>query len=372
VPAVCFYISGHGFGHASRQIEVINALARLEPSESRTCDIIVRTSAPAWLFDRTAQASITLLPGPCDTGISQFDSLRLDERATAAQAAAFYQPFREHALHESRLLREHGVELVISDAPPLACAAAAAAGVPSIVLSNFTWDWIYEAYQEAFASLAPEVIPVIGTAYASAAQGWRLPLHGGFATVPKVLDLPYVARHARHPKQRVRDGLGIPPGRPVALSSFGGYGVRDFDPATLDCRDRWTVILTGRGRPAAMPSGVLFVDEAQIYAAGFRYEDLVAAVDAVVTKPGYGIVSECIANDTAVLYTSRGHFAEYDVMVREMPRVIRCRFLEQDALLAGRWLESLDRLLDAPPAAERPATNGADVAAAEILLRLRG
>ena len=35
---------------------------------------------------------------------------------------------------------------------------------------------------------------------------------------------------------------------------------------------------------------------------------LVGAADAVVSKPGYGIISECIANETAILYTSRGHF----------------------------------------------------------------
>ena len=37
--------------------------------------------------------------------------------------------------------------------------------------------------------------------------------------------------------------------------------------------------------------------------------------DVVVTKPGYGIISECLANDTALLYTDRGHFIEYDVLV---------------------------------------------------------
>ena len=60
-----------------------------------------------------------------------------------------------------------------------------------------------------------------------------------------------------------------------------------------------------------LPASVRFVDERAIYAAGYRYEDLVRAVDVVATKPGYGIISECIANDTALLYTSRGHFAEY-------------------------------------------------------------
>ena len=50
---------------------------------------------------------------------------------------------------------------------------------------------------------------------------------------------------------------------------------------------------------------------------GIRYEDLVGAAEAVVTKPGYGIISEAIANDTAILYTARGHFPEYDVLVSE-------------------------------------------------------
>ena len=43
-----------------------------------------------------------------------------------------------------------------------------------------------------------------------------------------------------------------------------------------------------------------------------------AAADVVVSKPGYGIVSECIVNGAALLYTSRGRFAEYDVFVEEI------------------------------------------------------
>ena len=78
---------------------------------------------------------------------------------------------------------------------------------------------------------------------------------------------------------------------------------------------------------------------------GFRYPDLVAASDVVISKPGYGIISECIANGAALLYTSRGHFAEYDVLVSGMPRFLRCRFIAQDDLLAGRWTDAIDALL---------------------------
>jgi hypothetical protein len=64
---------------------------------------------------------------------------------------------------------------------------------------------------------------------------------------------------------------------------------------------------------------------------------VVAAVDVVVTKPGYGIISECVANDTALLYTDRGHFIEYGVLVREMPRYLRCAYLPQAEVLTGHW-----------------------------------
>ncbi len=64
-----------------------------------------------------------------------------------------------------------------------------------------------------------------------------------------------------------------------------------------------------------VPRGVHVIAEEQLYGRGFRYEDLVRAVDVVITKPGYGIIADCIANDAAMLYTSRGRFAEYEVMV---------------------------------------------------------
>src|SRR5262249_26988389 len=101
--------------------------------------------------------------------------------------------------------------------------------------------------------------------------------------------------------------------------------------------------------------------------ADVRYEDLVAAADVVVSKPGYGIVSECIANQTALLYTSRGVFAENDVLLAGMQPVVRSRFISQDDLRNGRWEPSVRALLDQPAPAEVMAVNGAEICAAAIL-----
>jgi hypothetical protein len=374
VAAVAFYISGHGFGHASRQIEIINAFARRRPDVG----IFVRTAVARWLLDRTLAAPFELDDRPTDTGVVQIDSLRLDAEATIAAADDFHATLDARAAHEADLLRARDVRLVMADAPPLGCAAAARAGIPSVVVSNFTWDWIYAEYREYLAG-APELIPTIQAAYRLADAAWRLPMHGGFesflaagpaeapsararaclAEAPsarrRVIDVPFVARHATHAPAETRTRLGLPAERTLVLPSFGGYGVGGIDLSAVDLDPSWHVIA---------------VPDAAIYDAGLRYEDLVRAADGVLSKPGYGIISECIANDTALVYTSRGRFAEYPVLVREMPRYLRCAYLDNEALLAGRWRAALDAALSAPPPPERPPTNGAEVIADMIAARV--
>jgi hypothetical protein len=367
VHSVVFYISGHGFGHAVRQIAIIDALHALEPDTP----LFVRTSAPEWLFRRSTDAGFTLLPGATDTGVAQIDSLRPDEAETIARARAFHLELPERAEHEAATLRRCGAALVVADAPPLACAAAAAAGIPAVVCANFTWDWIYRAYAEQPG--ASELVASIGESYALAESGWRMPLHGGFETFREVIDIPFVARHSRRglAPHAIRATLGLPAERRLALISFGGYGLRRLPLDQLDCFRRWDVVLSSPGdQDTALPPGVHNVPDGRIYGAGLRYEDLVRGVDVVVTKPGYGIIADCLANDTAMLYTPRGRFPEYDVMVEAMPRFLRCRKLELDDFENGRWKDALDELAIAPVPPERPRSDGAAIAARMISRRL--
>lgn len=362
--SVFFFISGHGFGHASRQIEVINALRDRAP----LLELHVVTAAARSLFARTATPSLRVHARACDTGVVQLDSLRLDAPATIDRAAAFHRDLPERAAAEARALVDARARLVVGDLPPLAFAAAAAAGIPSVALGNFTWDWIYEAYADDVRRW-PDLVPAIRLAHGLAEAAWRMPIGGGFRGFRSIVDIPMVARHARRDRDDVRRTFGLPLDRPLALVSFGGYGLESPGFAAPDCLDRHGVVFTVESRAMASPptAGVHVVPEDDMYARGYRYQDLVGAVDVVVTKPGYGILSECIANGTAMLYTSRGHFVEYDALVADMPRYLRCRFLDQDALLAGRWRDALDALLAQPAPPERMQTNGADVAADRIL-----
>jgi L-arabinokinase len=333
---VVFYVTGHGFGHASRVIEVINALLADDPQTV----VHVRTQSPRWLFDLTVKGPFTYEHVETDTGIVQIDSLRLDERASVERAAAFMSSFDERVDHEARALCRLGADIVVSDMPPLGIAAARRAGVLAVALGNFTWDWIYSAY----AGTA-DLVQRIAAAYAEADLALRLPMWGGFTAFTQIVDVPFIARHGTRDPMDTRRALNVPPGKRVVLPSFGGHGLPGLEkPRDIDGYH----VLAG-------------FDERQLYAQGFRYEDLVRAADVVVTKPGFGIIAECLANDTALLYTDRGHFIEYNVLVEAMPRFLRAAHIGHDDLFAGRWTGHLDALLAQPAPPERPSTNGAAV-----------
>jgi hypothetical protein len=371
--AIVFYVSGHGFGHASRVVEVINAVLARRPDAR----IGVRTAAPRWLFDLTIKGKIAFSTLECDTGVVQVDALTLDEADTIRRAAAFHSDLVTRAASETRVLRELGAGLIVGDIPPLAFAVGGAAGVPSIALGNFTWDWIYGDYPRV--RLAPSLLPTIRGAYAKASMALRLPMSAGFESFSNIKDIPFVACHATRTREEVCKILKLPADKPLVLMSFGGYGTANLDTEALTKLKKYTVITVvnrsaGRTRdrgPLVERTGSLVtVNEEPMYDAGVRYVDLVRASEVVVTKPGYGIIADSIANDAAVLYTSRGHFPEYEVIVEEMPKYLRVAFISHEDLFVGRWEPHLDKLLaqSRPKNYKKPDTGGADVAA-DLLLK---
>jgi UDP:flavonoid glycosyltransferase YjiC (YdhE family) len=363
---IVFYISGHGFGHATRDLEVIRHIHQQQPAAR----VIVRTSVPEWFLQKSARAPLEVQPCETDTGIAQIDSLQLDETETIRRAAAFYATFDRRVEAEAAVLDTVDASVVVSDVPPLAFAAAARAGIPAIAFANFTWDWIYAGYA-AFRADAAGVLTTIAEAYAKATLALRLPFAGGFDSMRAIRDVPLVARRSRRSRDENRRLLNLDQDRPVVLASFGGHGTA-LDLGHIASQNDLTLALTDYEARSVRDTGAFdgrlrcFTSE-MLDAADIRYEDLVAAADAVVSKPGYGIVSECIANQTALLYTSRGVFVENDVLIAGMKPVVRSRFMSQDDLRSGRWEPSVRVLLDEPAPREQMRTDGAPIVATSIL-----
>jgi len=365
-PTLVTYVSGHGFGHIARSLTVLNDLKALAPDVR----LILRTAVAPWMVARTAASGISLEPGPCDTGAVQRDSLHLDVDETLRQAETFMADWPRHVTRETQWLRSVGASLVMADIPPLGLAAAAGAGLPSIAFGNFTWDWIYRHWPGG-ASLADR----LGTIYATAELALRLPLCAGFETTPTVVDVPLVARVSQRHPDEVRRLMGWPLQERLALASFGGFGQQGFDTqalASLGPGLRIILPLDAVPSAAAVDGALLLLDESVMSSHGLRYEDLVCAVDVVVSKPGYGIIAECAAHNTALVYTSRGDFPEYPVLVSAMPGLIRSAFISHADLFAGDWQPAIVGALSAPTPAGRHRVDGARVVAEMLAERLTG
>lgn len=351
------YVSGHGFGHATRVGEVLRVVRERAPD----LPIAVVTAAPEALFRAAVPGPLTYRHVACDTGLAQRGALAIDAVATVAawQAFAVGQPARIAA--EARWMRESGVRLVLGDIPPLAFAAAAAAGIRSIALGNFSWDWIYRHLAGRQPALH-EAADAAASAYAEAELLLQLPFAGDLSAFRAREVLPLVARRPRLSRADVRARLGLEGF--VVLWSFGGLGLFGFDTGRLARLAPRQVTVSDP--EAGLPPNVRCIPNAELARLGLRYNDMMAGADVVVTKPGYGIVSDAIAAGVRMVYTDRGDFPEYPIMVAEMQPWLASVFVSNDDMLAARIGDAIDHVMamDQPPP---PDLSGAERAAERLL-----
>jgi L-arabinokinase len=324
--------------------------------------ITIVTSGPEPLYRRAIPGPFAFRSIECDLGLVQKGALVIDEEGTAAEWKRFHREWPDRVDAEWRFLRHAGARLVLGDIPPLAFQAAHEAGVASLGLANFSWDWIYRhlSARQSGLRLAAEKC---AAAYAHAGLLLKLPFAGDLSAFPRVEEIPLVARRPTVTREEARRRLDVG-GAPVVLFSFGGLGLRDFDYSLLGRLPRYRFLLTGM--IPETPANVRALIGTELEDLGLAYEDLVGAADVVLTKPGYGIVSDAIGARTRLVYTDRGDFPEYPILVREMPQYLPVEHVTGDELFGGRLERALEAVLSkAMP--EAPDLGGADVAAFRIL-----
>lgn len=352
------YVSGHGYGHATRVAEVLRAVR----ARDGKLPITVVTAAPEFLFRRGIPGRVTVRALECDVGIAQKDALTIDEPATSRLWREFHAGNGDRVDAEWRWIHHSGAKVVLGDVPPLAFEAAAEVGLPSVALANFSWDWVYRHMAPRQPALA-EAATWAASAYRHASLLLKLPFAGDLRAFPTAIDIPLVARRPCVSRAEARRRLSIGSG-PVVLVSFGGVGLEAMNLAALGSIADMQFLVVGVGPAPA--SNVRYLASEELEQGGLHYEDVVGAADVVVTKPGYGIVTDAIGAGTRIVYTDRGDFPEYPVLVEGMSRYVPAAHVSNADLLAGRIGAALETVLaQAVPA--QPDLSGASVAAERLL-----
>lgn len=344
---LCYYVTGHGYGHAVRSSQVIAAV----PKDVR---VIVRTVAPEHIFRSDAGRDFDYLPAEFDCGCLQLDSVHVKRRETLDLYARIAARNRENLGAEIAFLERERVDLVASDIPSFPLLAAREAGRPGFAVTNFTWHDIYSEYVEMDSDRA--LLHGIGEEYRAATAGLITPLAtpGTPALFERTVDIPIIARRGVKRPQELRERLGLSPGSPVAFLYFGIWGL-DLDWTALADLAPW-VFLSREDMPG-LPQNVIPLDSL-----GWSYSDIAASVDVVVAKTGYGTVSQCIADGVPLVYIPREDFIEHAALVKGMEPWGGAVALSLRDFTAGLWRDALAQALSVTINYDVYAVNGAESA----------
>jgi len=337
-----------------RSHQVIRALA----SERADLRMHVRTGAPEWLF-LNSPSPVAYSRQTLDVGIIQRDSLKMEVAETLDACRRLHDRLPEIIERELAFIAANDVRLIIGDTPPLCFEIAARAALPSVSITNFTWDFIYRAYLDEHPGFVP-LIDQMTTWYGKASLALMLPYACDTSMFPRRQAIPWVARRSSLTKQAARAKFGLPQWATIVLLSFGGLGLDRIPWEMLEQQRQFLFVATGNTKRSE--NNVVILPDTQS-----QYEDLVCAVDAIVTKPGYGIVADVLAHQLPILYTDRGEFPEYPRLVEALRDCATAEFIPQDELLAGNFAPSLTKLLAQKPNWPKIDLNGAQVAAGKIL-----
>ncbi len=353
-----YYVTAHGYGHAVRSCDILKAFCSAYPQ----VPVEVVSSVPADFFrNRLPFDRLLYRHASFDVGMVQVDSVRVDVEATLERLLDLSNRWDALLADECRHLDQIDARLVVSDIPSLPLEAAAYTGRPGIAIGNFAWNWIYAP----FADRAPGWRPLIDRferGYQSARLLLRLPFAEPMRVFPEHRNLPLVARPGVPCRDEMARHTGADPERTWVLLSFTSLDWNHEALTRIEALDEYAFFTV---RPLEWTGRNLFaVDREEI-----SFARALASVDMVITKPGYGIVSECIVNRKPMVYVDREDFIEYPILEAAIQRHLAHAHVPAADLYAGRLASALEAARAAPwPEEELPA--GGDALAAEVLYEM--
>ena len=353
---IAYYITAHGYGHGVRSADVIRALNRIYPR----VDVHIITGLPKSLLrNRIGSDKFSIRARDFDIGMVQRDSIRVDVSATLDRALAFYAMRERLLADETAFIKETGIDLVVSDIPSLPLEAAARAGIPRIAVGNFSWDWIYSEFLDNDRRWLP-IIEMFHEQYARADLLLRLPFHDEMVAFSKKEDIPLVARPGKSCREKIARLAGCNPEKKWALLSFTTLDLSDEALARIEqieeCEFLTVLPLEWRRR------NIHAVAREQA-----AFSDTLASVDVVISKPGFGILSDCVVNNKPLIYAERTNFREYPVLEAFIGRYLKNVRISSEDLYCGDIESSLRKMETAAEPLENLSAGGDEIAARHIL-----
>jgi hypothetical protein len=361
MPLIWCAISGHGFGHAAQVVPVLNAIGSSLPD----VNAILRTTVPASFFRDRLTIPYTLSPAQQDIGCVQDGPLEIDIDATWAAHQRFHETWEARLSNEVAAMQAASPALVIADTPYLALEAGSRVRIPTVALANFTWDLVLKQYCRTSDRSHQQLIQRIRDSYATAILALRITPAPTIDIFPNIIDISPIASPNLSERERLTSVLALKPHERTILVGFGGIPLTSLPLEHMEQLHHYRFLFDG-----PVPQRYSRIHSTKTLP--FSFKTLLASVDVIMTKPGYGTIVEAVALQQPVVYVRRYNFADEPPLVDYLHRYGRGVELSVDDFTEGRWDAALLQALTMPVrSSPPPPSTGATEAAAFISQHLK-
>ncbi|MDO7907209.1 hypothetical protein Q5741_12390 [Paenibacillus sp. JX-17] len=337
---ICYYITDYGYGHAARSVALIRELLmRLSAAElqlticsERVLPFLVASLAGA---GQRGSGNIHYRRVKLDVGyVLKPGTVEIDPSAMKAAYGKYIESFSVLVQQERDFLLQGKFDWVISDISAIPFAAASAARIPSIGISNFTW---YTACRDV---LNEKELQPLYEAYRNMDYFISLP---GAADEPDWgrqarLEAGFYSRPADHRTVlELRQQLDPYGGSLIVYFAIGmGMDVQGLETLRW-MEDNRCLFIVSSNMPVEGKRIIRIpreMTESQLY---------LAASDLVISKPGWGTASEAVQYGKPMLLIERGAMPEDRNTIDVLRKLLPVRLLRWEELAdlndLPAWLE---------------------------------
>ena len=352
--SIAFFITPHGYGHAARASGLMSALWEIDHG----IGFEIFTTVPEWFFHESIPAGFAYHPMVTDIGLVQNTPFRADLTKTADMLDRLL-PFDESLIMGlAEKVMDRGCCLTVCDISPMGILVAEKAGIPSVLVENFTWDWLYEEYVPMDIRLNGH-IRYLRQLYQRANHHIQTmpvcePLDADLVTLP-------VSRKPKTDPDIIRKRLGIPENAKVVMITSGGIQEDYHFLKGISDMKEIRFIICSRVEKVKKQANLYIIP----HHAEYFHPDLLNASNAVIGKAGYSTLAEAYHIGIPFGYVTRADFRESEVLASFIEREMKGIAISVEDFYEGGWTSRLSDLL-ALPEIRRSGPFGADQAAGFI------
>ena len=333
MPTIWCAISGHGYGHAAQVVPVLNELGKRLPN----LKAILRTTVPAKFFRDRLTIAWDHQSVQQDVGCIQKGPLEIDVPATWAAHVEFHAEWKRRMAEEVAAIRAAAPPVILADTPYLAASAGKASGIPVVALANFTWIDALTPFAEAQQPHHKAILDAMQNSYRHAHLALRVAPGLPLTAFSTVADIGPIAETQDSRRDDIRKHLDVNDSERLVLLAFGGIALNSLPWEAMNRLQGYHFIVSS---PPNRPSQRIHVASTLSHS----FNTLMASVDLVMTKPGYGTIVEAATLGLPVLYVRRYNFADEAPLVEFLHRYGCGHELSLTDFQAGNWQPALDAI----------------------------